>query len=593
MSRTTSPASGRTERPESKDKPIELSDTPDIEKQQLSPTKDAHGAGGPGAGGLPGEEDLYKPKTLKFWSIMMCNFLALFLVALDRTIIATAVPRITDEFGSLGDIGWYNSAYMLTTSCSQLVFGRIYKHYNMKWSFLISIVLFEVGSAICGGAPNSKSLIAGRAIAGAASAGIFTGCLMIMIPMVPLHKRPMFQGLFGMTFGLASVLGPLIGGGFTASVSWRWCFYINLPIGAVTIAIMIMLWNPPPVKHEPVPALTHLKRLDPIGMAFFLPAIVCLLLALQWGGSTYAWHDRRIIALFVVFAVLTAAYTAVQILKPDTATIPPKIITQRSVFFATMFTFFIAGAMLVSVSYLPIWFQAVKLVDPLKSGIDTIPLVLSLVASSIVSGGLTTKIGYYVPAMLISPAIMSIGEGLMFTFNRHTPSSKWIAYQFITGFGLGFGMQTAGLAMQTVLPREDVSIGLAINFFAQQLGGAVFVSVGQTILSNLLVSKLKGIPGLDAGAIVGSGATDLVKVVPKEFVDLVIEAYNYACTRIFICGVGLTLAALLCAFGVEWRSIKKGKQGPPEGSGGPEVTRAKAGFEGEKKVDAEVVPTKQ
>ena len=118
---------------------------------------------------------------------------------------------------------------------------------------------------------------------------------------------------------------------------------------------MIFLWNPPPVKHESVPALTHLKRLDPIGMAFFLPGIVCLLLALQWGGSTYSWHDRRIIALFVVFAVLTVAYTAVQILKPDTATIPPKIITQRSVFFATMFTFFIAGAMLVSVSYLPIW----------------------------------------------------------------------------------------------------------------------------------------------------------------------------------------------------------------------------------------------
>lgn len=152
---------------------------------------------------------------------MLSNFLALFLVALDRTIIATAIPRITDEFGSLGDIGWYGSAYMLTTSCSQLVFGRIYKHYDMKWTFLISIIVFEIGSAICGAAPNSPSFIAGRAIAGAASAGIFTGCMMIMIPMVPLHKRPMFQGLFGMIFGLASVMGPLIGGGFTGSVTWR------------------------------------------------------------------------------------------------------------------------------------------------------------------------------------------------------------------------------------------------------------------------------------------------------------------------------------------------------------------------------------
>ena len=220
MSRSTTPLA--SDRPESKEKPIGLSGAPDLEKQALSPPNaDGPAPGGPGGGGPPGEDALYKPKTFKFWSIMFANFLALFLVALDRTIIATAIPRITDNFKSLGDIGWYGSAYMLTTSCSQLVFGRIYKHYNMKWTFLISIVVFEIGSAICGAAPNSKSLIAGRAIAGAASAGIFTGCMMIMIPMVPLHKRPMFQGLFGMVFGLASVLGPLIGGGFTSSVSWR------------------------------------------------------------------------------------------------------------------------------------------------------------------------------------------------------------------------------------------------------------------------------------------------------------------------------------------------------------------------------------
>jgi len=178
-----------------------------------------------------------------------------------------------------------------------------------------------------------------------------------------------------------------------------------------------------------------------------------------------------------------------------------------------------------------------------------------------VSGFVTTKIGYYVPAMYISPIIMAIGEGLLSTLSRTTPSSKWIAYQFLTGFGLGFGMQTGGLAMQTVLPAEDVSIGLAIMFFAQQLGGAVFVSVGQAILSNLLVSRLKGLPGLDAGAIVSAGATELAKVVPPQFMDVVIEAYNYALTRIFLCAVGLTGAALLAVVGVEWRSIKKGQPG--------------------------------
>jgi len=242
--------------------------------------------------------------------------------------------------------------------------------------------------------------------------------------------------------------------------------------------------------------------------------------------------------------------------------------------------------------------QTVKLVDPLKSGIYTIPIVLSLVASSMISGFLTTKIGYYVPAMLVSPAIMAIGEGLLSTFSQSTPSSKWIAYQFLTGFGLGFGMQTAGLAMQTVLPREDVSIGLAINFFAQQLGGAVFVSVGQTILSNLLVHRLAGVSGLDPAEIVGSGATELGKVVPPQYMQLVIEAYNYACTRIFLCGLGLTFAALLSAFGVEWRSIKKGKQGPPGGHGGPGGPAAAKGpappeVPGEAKAEPAGLPKKE
>lgn len=171
-------------------------------------------------GGLPGRH--YQPKTLRFWLIVLCNFLALFLVALDRTIVTTAIPRITDDFKSLSDIGWYGSAYMLTSATSQLIFGRIYKSYNMKLVFLTTVVIFEIGSAICGAAPSSKAFIAGRAIAGFASAGIFSGCTLVMISMVPLHKRPIFQGLFGAVFGIASVMGPLVGGGLTSGVTWRY-----------------------------------------------------------------------------------------------------------------------------------------------------------------------------------------------------------------------------------------------------------------------------------------------------------------------------------------------------------------------------------
>ncbi|KAK4217782.1 MFS aflatoxin efflux pump [Rhypophila decipiens] len=551
---------------------VELSSAPgeannDVEKLTTTP------GDAPSRPQGPPENDLFQPKSVRFWLTLVCNFMALFLVALDRTIIATAVPRISDEFHSLGDIGWYGAAYMLTTACAQLVYGRIYKFYDMKWVFLTSVVVFEIGSAICGAAPSSIVFIVGRAIAGAASAGIFSGCMLIMIPMVPLHKRPAFQSLFGLVFGVASVMGPLIGGGFTNGASWRWCFYINLPVGFVSFIFMCFCWNPPKEHHPPANFKTHVRRLDPVGMLFFIPGTVALLLALQWAGSKYAWGHWIIVMLFGIFASCTIAFAASQMLKPDVAMVPPRVITQRSVAFGTAFTFFLAGSMLMLVYYTPIWFQTVKLVDPLKSGIYTLPLVLSLVVSSIVSGIGTTKIGYYVPSMLLAPAIMSIGEGLMSTFDRDTPASHWIAFQFLSGFGLGFGMQTSGLAIQTVLPKEDVSAGIAINFFVQQLGGAVFTTVGQTILSNMLVSRLSDIPGVSADKIVGEGATDLVKLLPAEFKDRAIDAYNYACTRIFLAAMGLAFASLLCAFGMEWKSIKKGRQGPP-GGGGPPGTGA-------------------
>lgn len=173
--------------------------------------------------------------------------------------------------------------------------------------------------------------------------------------MIPLHRRPAFQGLFGVVFGVASVMGPLIGGGFTGGVTWRWCFYINLPIGAVSLIFMVLFWNPPKETHMPAKFSVHVKRLDPLGMFFFLPGVVCLFLAFQWGGSTYDWNEWRIILLLVVFAACTVAFTAIQILKPETASVPVKVITQRSVAFGTGFTFFLAGSMLMLVYYVPVW----------------------------------------------------------------------------------------------------------------------------------------------------------------------------------------------------------------------------------------------
>ncbi|KAL6881380.1 putative aflatoxin efflux pump [Trichoderma novae-zelandiae] len=504
-------------------------------------------------------EDNYKPKSLKFWLIIVSAFVSMFLVALDRTIISTAIPTITDDFHSLSDIGWYGSSYMLTTAAFQLVWGRVYRFYDLRWTFLTCIVIFEVGSAICGSAPTSSVFIVGRAIAGVGSAGITTGSLLTTIDLIPLAKRPMFQASFGLVFGVASITGPLMGGAFTENVSWRWCFYINLPVGVVAFAFLFFFLRVPSKPQAPASVKEKILRLDPLGTLFFIPSTVCLLLALQWGGSVYEWNNWRIILLFIMFGVAALAFALVQIKMPETASLPPKVISQRTLLCATFYMLFVAGAMMLLVYFIPLWFQTTHGISPVRSGIYTIPLVLSLVIAVTLSGILTQRIGYYMPALVLAPCIMAVGEGLLYTFKPDTGSPHWIGYQFLAGFGLGFGFQTANLAVQATIPKKEIPTGVSILFFAQQLGGAIFLSVGQTILNTLLVSRLENVPGLDPMMIIKSGATELRNAVPPQFVSAVVDAYNYACTHIFLAALALTCCQLVCALGIEWGSVKKPK----------------------------------
>ncbi|KAK8051583.1 hypothetical protein PG993_002968 [Apiospora rasikravindrae] len=559
---------------DSKNNPVDIEKgTATAAVQNQDPAKESPPSGPPsGPPGPPGADDdeaerNFKPKTLKFWAIMISIFMAMFLVALDRTIIGTAIPKITDEFHSVGDIGWYGSAYQLTTAASQLLFGRIYRFYNIKWTFLASVFIFETGSAICGAAPSSIVFIIGRAIAGLGGAGIFSGTMIIMIPMIPLRKRPMFQGVFGMVFGIASVMGPLVGGGFTDGVTWRWCFYINLPIGAAAVACLLLVLRLPKKKIPQPGVWEQITRLDPLGTFFLVPSVVCLLLALQWGGSTYTWSNPRIIALLVVFGVLWLAFMAVQALKPQTATVPPRVIGNRSILAGAIFMVSIAGSMLMTIYFVPLWFQVVQGVSAVQSGIYTLPFVLSLVVASIISGIVTQRIGYYVPAMLVCPSLMAVGEGLMSTFRVGEVASHWIGYQFIAGFGLGIGMQSSSLAAQSVLPKPDVPTGISIMFFAQQLGGAIFTSVGQNLLSNSLVEQLRNVPGIQPDAVVGEGATDFINQVPADRKDQVLHIYNGALTHIFRSAMGVALVAVVAAMCMEWKNLKK--TGPPKGGPAP------------------------
>ena len=324
-------------------------------------------------------------------------------------------------------------------------------------------------------------------------------------------------------------------------------------------------------KREKLSVLAKFKRIDPVGAFFFIPSMVCLILALQWGGSTYSWSAPRIIGLLVTFAILFVAFVVVEVTMPETAMAPMRVIMNRSIAGSLTFIFLLAGGMMSIAYYLTIWFQAAKGDSAERAGVSTIPMVISLVVLGIVAAIITQKVGYYVPVMLSSPILCSIGAGLLSTLVPNSGANKWIGYQVLYGCGIGIGFQASNLPAQTVLPRADVPIGMALCFFMQQLGGAVFIAVAQNIFSAWLVTRLSGTAGLDAESIVNTGATALRTVVPTDQQSTVIHAYSYALTRVFIMAAVLSACMILGAGVIEWRSIKgnkgKGKASQASGSG--------------------------
>ncbi|KAL3421805.1 hypothetical protein PVAG01_05961 [Phlyctema vagabunda] len=500
------------------------------------------------------------PSFKKAAIIILACGLSMFLVALDRLIITTAIPRITDDFHSLNDVGWYASAYLLGACATQLIWGRIFTFYNSKFVYLAAIGMFELGSVICGAAPNSNAFIVGRAIAGTGSAGVFSGTIIVVTHILPLHKRPMVSGVFGSIFGISSVVGPLLGGAFTDNVSWRWCFYINLPIGAVTVAVLTFILHLPAVKNSKT-LKEQLLSLDPYGTAVFLPGVICLLLALQWGGVTYDWSSARIIALFVLAGVLLVAFAAIQVWQKENATLPLRILKNRSIACGASFTILVAGSMITMIYFIPLWFQAIKGVSAVQSGINNLAMVLAMVVSVISTGVFVAKAGYYVPPMLLSPILLAVGAGLITTFSAETSSSRWIGYQIIYGLGLGMGMQQASMAAQTCLSRKDVSTGISLMFFCQSLGGAIFVCIAESLFTNTLAKDLRSLPGqmLDTQTISTAGATQLRQLVSPELLPEVLVLYNKALHKAFFVALGVGAAAIIPALGMEWKSVKKDK----------------------------------
>ncbi|OAA76741.1 sulfate permease 2 [Akanthomyces lecanii RCEF 1005] len=488
----------------------------------------------------------------------------------DRSIVATAIPKITSEFHSLPDVGWYGSAYLMATCCLQLFFGKLYAEFQVKWVFLSALVLFEVGSVICAAAPSSVVLIVGRAVAGAGCAGLYSGAFILIRFFIPVNELPKYTGALGGMGGIAQTIAPTLGGVFTDKATWRWCFWINLPIGGITFLVILSLVKIP---AESKVSKTHslsdfISRFDLIGTLIFIPTIICLLLALQWGGVKYAWGSWRIILLLTLFSALLVVWVASQYLQGDKATVPLSIIKQRSLAGGILFVFCYFAAFFITTYYVPIWFQAVRTVSAYTSGINMLAASAAMSVAVISSGFIVSKVGYYVPSMIASVVVLSIGSGLVYTFDRHTSTVKWAASLVVTGLGVGLGIQQPIIAAQTIFKGPELAIATSVLIFLQSLSGTVFLSVAQNVFEGKVQRVIQHtLPGVDAADVLGVGASDLGAAMKKKYpdqVDAILDSYNAGLQTVFLMGVVFACVSIVAIPLMEWRSVKRKEEVAPK-----------------------------
>ncbi|PQE10900.1 MFS multidrug transporter protein [Rutstroemia sp. NJR-2017a WRK4] len=439
---------------------------------------------------------------VKLWLVLGSITLTCFLALLDTTIVATAIPRITNHFHSLDDVGWYGSAYLLCNtevlqqqgpyllnhSCSlQPLSGKLYTYFSSKYTFLTFVFLFELGSLLCGVAVSSNMLIVGRAVAGMGSSGLMNGAMTILTNSLPIEKRPKLGAQ------VAIAIGPVIGGALTQYANWRWCFYINLPCGLCIAAFMFFIEIPQRL-HSSTAMLKPLQRiqhLDLLGFGLFAPAIVQFLLALEWGGITYPWSSSHVIGLFVgsFFTLLLFLYREYRV--GDEAMIPFSMVKILPVWTSCL-VYMLSMGVVVSVSYyLPIYFQAVRDVSPTLSGVYTLPMILSSMLAAVFSGWGVQKIQYYIPFVIVASVLTTISYGLLSTLTPFSSAGKWAGYQIIGGIGRGLSIQMPLIAIQNNLTPDLIPIGTTLLMFCQYFGGTLSLSFSQTAFTTSLRNNKK------------------------------------------------------------------------------------------------------
>lgn len=438
--------------------------------------QDTTTAAEPAAGG-PGEHQDKRAVRIAIGALA----LGLLLAALDQTIVSTALPTIVSELGGINHLSWVVTAYLLASTAATPLWGKLGDMYGRKRLFQTVIVLFLIGSALCGISQNMPELIAFRALQGLGGGGLIALSMAIVGDIVPPRDRGRYQGVFGAVFGASSVLGPLLGGVFTEQLSWRWVFYINIPIGIVALAVIAA------VLHIPVRRTAH--RIDYAGMAVVAAAATCLVLVTSLGGTTWAWSSPGIIGLAVAGVVLVAAFVMIE-RRAEEPVLPPRLFTVRTFVLCAAMSFIIGFAMFGALTYLPTFLQIVHGYSPTLSGVHMIPMVVGLLISSTGSGQIVSRTGHYKVFPIAGTAVTIVGLLLLHQLDENTAVWTMSLFFLVFGLGLGLVMQVLILAVQNSVGYEDLGSATSGTTFFRSIGASFGVSIFGTVFAHQLSEKL-------------------------------------------------------------------------------------------------------